>query len=157
MKFLSHKKIILVGLGVLYFLVIFAAPNEVRAQGFIGDIVGDIADRAAGGAVFPLQLLVMGILFGINALLGLLLAIASHMVVFFINLGVVITKLPAVSNGLDSTIKIANLAFVLAIIVIAFATIFRWENYAAKKMLPRLIIAALLVNFSFLIGEVTII
>ena len=47
---------------------------------------------------------------------------------------------------------VANLGFVLVIIVIAFATILRLENYGAKKLLPRLILAAILVNFSLQIG-----
>ncbi|MFA5386478.1 MAG: hypothetical protein WC297_02350 [Candidatus Paceibacterota bacterium] len=46
---------------------------------------------------------------------------------------------------------IANLGFVLAIIVVAFGTILRMENYGFKKTLTKLIVAALLVNFSLMI------
>ena len=45
-----------------------------------------------------------------------------------------------------------NLGFVLAIIVIAFATIFRIQSYAMKQVLWKLIVAALLVNFSLVIA-----
>ena len=51
---------------------------------------------------------------------------------------------------------IANLGFVLAIIIIAFATILRFKEYGAKKLLPKLIAAAIIVNFSLVIA-VTII
>ena len=51
---------------------------------------------------------------------------------------------------------IANLGFVLAIILISFATILRFENYQMKKTLLNLIIAALLVNFSLVFAGVFI-
>lgn len=49
---------------------------------------------------------------------------------------------------------LANLGFVLAIILIAFATIIRYENYGMKKVLAKLIVAALLINFSLVIAGV---
>ena len=56
-----------------------------------------------------------------------------------------------INEGWEATRDIANLGFVLAIIVIAFATILRIEAYGVKKTLARLIIVALLVNFSLMI------
>lgn len=47
---------------------------------------------------------------------------------------------------------IANLGFVLGIIVIAVATILRYKSYQAQTLLPKLIGAALLVNFSLVIA-----
>lgn len=54
--------------------------------------------------------------------------------------------------GWPIILSITNLGFVLAIIVMAFATIFRLESYAWKQTLWKLIVAALLVNFSLLIA-----
>jgi len=51
---------------------------------------------------------------------------------------------------------IANLGFVLVIIVIAFATILKFEQYGVAKLLPKLIAAAIIVNFSFAIAAVFI-
>jgi len=45
----------------------------------------------------------------------------------------------------------ANLLFIFIILVIAIATILGLETYGAKALLPKLIIAAILINFSFLI------
>jgi len=56
-----------------------------------------------------------------------------------------------VVKGWSTVRDIANLGFVLAIIVIAFATILRIDAYGIKKTLARLIIVALLVNFSLMI------
>ena len=48
-------------------------------------------------------------------------------------------------------LNFTNLGFILAIIIIAFATILRLESYAIKQTLWKLIVAALLVNFSLVI------
>lgn len=45
-----------------------------------------------------------------------------------------------------------NIFFILALLVIAFSTIFNIENYKASDLLPKLIIAALLINFSLVIS-----
>lgn len=47
---------------------------------------------------------------------------------------------------------IANLGFVLALIMVAMSTILRFQEYGFKKLLVRLIGAALLVNFSLTIA-----
>ncbi|MBI3638162.1 hypothetical protein HY227_00255, partial [Candidatus Wolfebacteria bacterium] len=57
-----------------------------------------------------------------------------------------------VKNGWEIVRNITNLGFVIAIIIIAFATIFRRESYAMKQTLGKLIVAALLVNFSLVIA-----
>ena len=61
-----------------------------------------------------------------------------------------------ISTGWTITRDIANLGFVLVIILIALATIVRFQDYEAKKLLPRLIGAAILVNFSLAIPTVFI-
>ncbi len=59
-----------------------------------------------------------------------------------------ITKNQAVENGWIIVRDLCNMFFVIAFLVIAFATILRQENYSAKKLLPKLIIMAVLINFS---------
>ncbi|KKU91580.1 MAG: hypothetical protein UY23_C0001G0186 [Candidatus Jorgensenbacteria bacterium GW2011_GWA1_48_11] len=51
---------------------------------------------------------------------------------------------------------IANMGFVLVIIIIAIMTILKIEQYGVKKLLPKLIAAAIIVNFSFMIAGVVI-
>jgi hypothetical protein len=63
---------------------------------------------------------------------------------------------PAVQIGWKIARDIANLGFVLLIIIIAFGTILRNESFQAKKALPKLIIAALLINFSILIATMAL-
>jgi hypothetical protein len=59
-----------------------------------------------------------------------------------------------ITSGWTITRDVANLGFVLFIILIALATIVRYQDYEAKKLLPRLIAAAILVNFSIAIPTV---
>jgi len=63
---------------------------------------------------------------------------------------------PAVTAGWGILRDICNMFFVLILLVIAFATILNRENYAMKKLLPKFIIAAILINFSRLICGVVI-
>jgi len=51
---------------------------------------------------------------------------------------------------------IANMFFILFMVVIAFATILRFERYGAKDLLPKIIIIALLINFSMVLCYVLI-
>lgn len=60
-----------------------------------------------------------------------------------------LTSMPLVKLGFSLTLSLANLGFVLAIIVIAFITILRIQNYETKQLIKNLVVAALLVNFSF--------
>ncbi|MDD5144611.1 MAG: hypothetical protein PHW72_00525 [Candidatus Pacebacteria bacterium] len=52
-----------------------------------------------------------------------------------------------VDEGLRVTTGLANLIFILVLVVIAIATILRRENYGLKKLLPKFLIVILLINF----------
>ncbi|MBU1167433.1 hypothetical protein KKC60_03435 [Patescibacteria group bacterium] len=54
----------------------------------------------------------------------------------------------AVQVGWVVVRDVVNMFFILILLVMAFGTILRIENYQFKKLLPRLIIGILLVNFS---------
>ena len=78
-----------------------------------------------------------------------------------------------VGNGIDSVLKFgiadspvvqesweivrnfANMLFIIVLIVMAFGTIFNVPGYD-KRLIPRFLIAALLINFSLVIGNVLI-
>lgn len=61
-----------------------------------------------------------------------------------------------VEIGISYTLQTANIGFVLVIIIIAFATILRSQSYGIKQMIWRLVLAAILVNFSLLIAGILI-
>lgn len=58
---------------------------------------------------------------------------------------------PAVVTGWVIVRDLCNMFFVLILLVIAFATILRLEGYSIKQLLKRVIIFALLINFSKMI------
>ncbi|MBL7154946.1 MAG: hypothetical protein ISS88_00360 [Candidatus Portnoybacteria bacterium] len=61
-----------------------------------------------------------------------------------------------VQDGWEIVRDFVNMFFVLVLLVIAFATILRLETYGMKALLPKLIIAALLINFSLVLAGVFI-
>ncbi len=63
---------------------------------------------------------------------------------------------PMVTQGWTFTMGIANLFLIVAFIIIAFATILKMEPYGLKKALPKLIIVALLINFSLLFVKISV-
>ncbi len=95
--------------------------------------------------------------------LGLFLSLSTMLVGFALQFNYsLLTPPPAATAntlvyiGWGITRDIANLGFVLATVVIAIATIIRVESYGYKKLLPKLIAAAILVNFSLAIAGVLI-
>jgi hypothetical protein len=54
----------------------------------------------------------------------------------------------AVIQGWVIVRDLSNMFFVVILLVIAFATILHIENYNYKKWLPKLILMAVLINFS---------
>jgi len=61
-----------------------------------------------------------------------------------------------VKDGWKILRDLVNMFFVLVLLIIAFATILRFETYGIKTLLPKLIIAALLINFSLVLAGVVI-
>lgn len=84
--------------------------------------------------------------------LGHFINLAAAFIQQLIAMGGEVMQSETVLTGFRITLAIANLGFVLVIIVIAFATMLRLEGYETKKLLKNLIIAAVLINFSLTIA-----
>ncbi|MFA5318325.1 MAG: hypothetical protein WC323_02530 [Patescibacteria group bacterium] len=82
----------------------------------------------------------------INAV-GLLLTAITNLLVEVAQYNYFIKEAPVVT-GWVVVRDICNMFFVLILLVIAFATILRIQSYEVKKALPKLIIMAILINFS---------
>lgn len=82
----------------------------------------------------------------LSIFLGLSLLILWLMVK--LNEAIMASGQPA-DTGFKIVLEIANVGLVIAIIIIGFATILHRENYGMRKALPRLLLAAVLINFSF--------
>ncbi|MBI2624074.1 hypothetical protein HYW67_01085 [Candidatus Parcubacteria bacterium] len=113
-----------------------------------------IVDWVGGGAVaLLLKPIVVG-LFLINSILNYLLRAAAAMLNHVTSgdfLAVPITQYPIVQIGWRITRDLANMAFVLVLLYLAFGIILRLPKVNAKQILPKLIGAALLINFSLVL------
>lgn len=143
MKPWKNKKIILAGVVLAAVFVVGLTPFH-EARGEWGLITGFAAN--AIGKVFSFSNYVAGYI------AGMIFWVGAALVGFTLDMNAKIISQPIVQIGWKITLSFANLGFVLAIIVIAFATIFRMQSYAIKQVLWKLIVAALLVNFSLVIA-----
>ncbi|OIO51878.1 MAG: hypothetical protein AUJ11_01305 [Parcubacteria group bacterium CG1_02_44_65] len=78
---------------------------------------------------------------------GIFLALTAQIFEWTLNI-THFASAPAVKIAWAITRDLANLSFILILITIAFAAILRVETYGMKSLLPKLIVVALLVNFS---------
>lgn len=126
---------------------LFTISFGAAKAGFVSDLVTS-----------PLTSLLGFIVGTVNYLIGVIGSIFVQIGAYLIDWGIAINTNIVndsfVARGFGVTLDIVNLGFVLAIILISFATILRLESYDMKKMLWKLIVAALLVNFSLTIAGV---
>src|SRR3989344_8919207 len=150
----KQKILTILGLSLVLGSVLFAS-NQVWAQektnpfGVVGDILGGLGDKVIGSVFYAIGLLLGG-------LAAIIAMIAGWLVNFAINLNFNILQNPIIDIGWRISRDIANLGFVLFIIIIAIATILRMQQYGAKSALGKLIAVALLVNFSLVFAGVFI-
>lgn len=83
-------------------------------------------------------------------ILGKLLVVLIYLVVWVAQYNDFIAS-PAVAIGWTIVRDVCNMFFILILLIIAFATIFNVEKYSWKHLLPKLLIMAVLINFSKLI------
>lgn len=139
MIFFKNKKTIsVISLLVLFLLVI---PKPAWAQ---LDCLSNLTDCLTDVLLSIINLIV-------DFVGMILIGIAASIVNFVFNFQGFI-KVPLVQIGWTLSRDIANMAFILIMLAMAFGTILRFESYGWKKLLPRLIIMALLINFSLMIA-----
>lgn len=111
--------------------------------------------NAIGGAILTVASTAFLIIFGtvINLavkLIGGLLILESKLLFIVIGYNGFIDSVP-VQKGWLVVRDMANMFFVLILLAISIATILRVESYNIKKLLPKVLLMAILVNFSRLI------
>jgi hypothetical protein len=142
------RKIIVLSLLILFtFVVLTPKPAFAQASenfSYISCVTG------LNGTIVTCAIFVVAYLAA--SILGFFVALGAWLINVALTLNQSLLNSPAVKTGFGISLAIANLGFVLAIIIIAIATILRLESYGLKKMLWKLVVAALLVNFSLVIG-----
>ncbi len=126
---IRQKKINSFLLSSILIIGIFLIGDNALADDFwANDVIGGIISvfiRILGAILF--------------LVIGVLVEVAQYDL--FIKSG-------AVVNGWIIVRDICNMFFVIILLIIAFATILRLENYSFKKWLPKLMLMAILINFS---------
>lgn len=132
----NKKKIITTSLLIFFVAFLFFIPSAALADNGVAKVLGWI--------MFPFIWL-MGKL--AIVLLGILISVAQYS--NFIHSS-------AVTYGWVVVRDLCNMFFVLILLIIAFASILRVDSYNLKTWLPKLVIMAVLINFSKLICGVFI-
>lgn len=123
-KIFSFLLAIFVGGGIF-----FLAPS---AHATLGDWAGEVVGGLIGVVIY---------------ILGVILALVIKVLVIVAQYSDFIGS-AAVTAGWKIVRDLCNMFFVLVLLIIAFATILKIENYSYKKYLPKLILMAILINFS---------
>ena len=138
-------------------LLLSAAPNLAAAAWYKpwtwGSAVASGLVNIAGGLIGWVAFFVNYIM---SLILGVFIAVVTYVIGVVLQLNDNVMNTLAVQSGFQVTLAIANLGFVMGIIIIAIATILRRETYGIKKTLWKLVVAAIMVNFSLVIGGVFI-
>lgn len=137
----------------------WAQPEPVvpstQGSGF-GGVIGTIAGWLTGGLTQTTLMMWQGLLLIIEMLASALLFIAGFFLdnIFYYNVVLNPSNMPVVQEGWTIMRDIANSFFILIILWIAFTIIFNVENLGGRKLLVRVILIALLINFSLVFVSV---
>ena len=130
---------------ILLFLVMLGVVSAFPAH---AQSNGDLLK----GISIPALLVMNGILVILRGITSLLLMVASALLNmgFAINLGAIPSEIPVVPIGWAALRDLTNGVFLLIILWIALTIIFNIEQWGGKRLLMRVVMVALLINFSLL-------
>src|SRR3989338_10652213 len=136
--------LILIILGVVFAFSVHAQTSEPE-----GSAGGSIAKGLGLSVMFVLN----GVLYIIRVFVWYILSFSSMLLtkLFWFNLIAVPTAVPAVLIMWAALRDLTNGIFLLAILWVSLTIIFNIENYGGKRLLMRVVMVALFINFSFLL------
>ena len=170
-KILKNKKIILLCFSVLILTAITIPTLALRVAGPTPELADFTTNNptdsnniynSASGATTVFGTFVNGIVSGIFliplTIITTLSTISKELLTGIIEIATTksYTHSEAVNIGWPIVRDLANMLIVLGFVVIGIATALRIKEYEAKQLLTKLIVAALLVNFSLLICGVLV-
>ncbi len=113
-----------------------------------------VTNAVGGFTIDAISFLIKGVLYIIISIVSGLIYLLGYLISAALDFNISILDFdpPFIITGWQIFRDIANLGFVLGIIIIGVATILRIKNYRAQEILWKLIVAALIVNFSLVIA-----
>lgn len=132
-------------------LLLFAPLSFAHALDPLG-VFGSIGGAILDGVRSLIETAVIGLLSAFIAVAALLLEFTASILQYVMSpdFNATIIHQPFVEAGWTLTRNFANMFFIVILIIIAFATILRQEQFGIRKTLPTLIIIALFINFSLI-------
>ncbi len=136
-----------------------AKRNEINAQKTMAD-----SDVVVCSLYYPLQTTLLGcVAIGAYNLLsvfvwifGLIAMLFNYVITYTLNMSSLVSKITIVDIGWTAIRDIINLSFIFLVLYAAINTIIGNSDYGIKKMLSKIIIAAVLINFSLFFTQVMI-
>jgi len=150
--FSKNKKtlLLIIGMG----LILSLTPSHFAYAAWWDDLIKAVWNLPAYILSIPLRIVVFGavlmlglIALGASVLFSLITALLTWMMGVFMQVPI-FYNMPMVQAGWTFCRDFANMFFVLLLAFIGLSTILKLKEYESKKTLPRLIMIALLVNFS---------
>ena len=126
----------------------FVSPSPAHAWFGAASAITDLTISAVTSLVKIVGAIIL-------TMLGVFIGVAALLIIVPLAMGVLLTHPDATGflvQGWTIFRDLANLGFVLGIIVIAIGTIVRYKSYTVQSLLPKLVVAALLVNFSLVLA-----
>jgi hypothetical protein len=125
-------------------VTVLAEPALAQENAGAAVKVGTVISEGIGAAV-AFVLSIFALIF--NAVIGLFITLMIKILVNVASFDNII-DVPTVVKGWLVIRDLCNMVFILIFLFIAFATILRIESFSVKRALPKLLIVAVLINFS---------
>lgn len=151
-KFLikNKKNIYLVFIALMVF-VFFSSPvlAALNQQG-PPNVVARVFSWLAADSLLFISDTISSIL---GALFGIMLYLEAQIIDYILSpTNFPLTTAPIVTIGWGITRDLANMFFILILLIIAFATVLRIKSWAISQLWWKVVVAALLINFSLVIA-----
>ena len=151
---MSKRLRTLIGLATgLVAVLVLVTPNVSHAA---STCVGWSGVDLSTCAFTLFQWLAFIIAYIVSIISVIVFSIESFALTQALNINFTIVNNPAVQVGFSIVLAFANILFVAAVIIMAVATIVRYDAYGAKQMLWKIVIAAIGVNFSLILAGTVI-
>ncbi|TSC59772.1 MAG: Uncharacterized protein LiPW15_792 [Parcubacteria group bacterium LiPW_15] len=134
------KKFLVIFPLLFFFVLILSAPSAHALF-----TIGDIGAKAVGTVLQIVSYMV-------TFIAGIAVAVISWAIGVVLNMSLGAVNSPTVQGGYNVTLAIANLGFILGVIIVAIATILRNQTYGVKTLLYKVVVMAVLVNFGLVLA-----
>lgn len=132
-------------LAAFVFVVLAGSLGPIHQAKAKETNLGTAANVGIGAVLSPITIALYAIQYALGLVIKLEIQILSWV------LSALSWNNSTVEDGWKIVRDVANLFFIIVIMIIAFATVLQLESYGMKKLLPKLILIALLINFSLVI------